>query len=105
MPLMDTDTLRRYLEFYQDLGIKDLYRRGAAAAPVQPEAPIETSVKVTPPRIIPPKDIALPPMTPQGESLLQILQDIGDCTRCRLHEKRNKLVFGVGNEKAPLVFV
>ncbi len=31
--------------------------------------------------------------------------DIGDCRRCRLHEGRNKIVFGVGNEHAPLVFV
>ena len=35
----------------------------------------------------------------------QILADIGDCRRCRLHEGRNKIVFGVGNERSPLVFV
>jgi ribosomal protein L37AE/L43A len=28
--------------------------------------------------------------------LLQILQDIGDCRRCRLHEGRNKIVFRRG---------
>ena len=39
------------------------------------------------------------------ETLLKIIQDIGDCHRCRLHEARNKIVFGVGNEQAPLVFV
>jgi DNA polymerase len=37
--------------------------------------------------------------------MLKIVQDIGDCRRCRLHEGRNKIVFGVGNEKSPLVFV
>ena len=31
MPLMETEELRRYLEFYQDLGIRDLYRRPRAA--------------------------------------------------------------------------
>jgi len=40
-----------------------------------------------------------------GETLPQILADIGDCRRCRLHEGRHKLVFGVGNPTAPLVFV
>jgi DNA polymerase len=36
----------------------------------------------------------------------QIIQDdIGDCTRCRLHEGRNKIVFGDGNPNAKLVFV
>ena len=44
-------------------------------------------------------------MTPEGDSLLKILEDIGDCRRCPLHAGRTKLVFGVGDEKAPLVFV
>jgi uracil-DNA glycosylase family 4 len=48
-----------------------------------------------------------PPATKpaSGETLLQILNDIGDCHRCRLAAGRNKLVFGVGNEHARLVFV
>ena len=71
---MDADLIRGYLEFYQDLGIKTLYRRAA-------------------------------PETPAAETLPQILADIGDCRRCRLHEGRHKLVFGVGNPAAPLVFV
>ena len=44
-------------------------------------------------------------LAPDGDTLLKILEDIGDCRRCRLHEGRNKIVFGVGNEQAPLVFV
>jgi DNA polymerase len=87
MPPMDADQLHRYLEFYQDLGIKTLYRRaapsggaGGAACPVAEE------------RVA-------------AETLPQILADIGDCRLCRLHEGRHKLVFGVGNPTAPLVFV
>ncbi len=34
-----------------------------------------------------------------------ILQDIGDCKRCRLHEARHRIVFGSGDEHAKLVFV
>jgi uracil-DNA glycosylase family 4 len=38
-------------------------------------------------------------------SLDAIRQEIGDCTRCRLHEERNRLVFGEGDPHARLVFV
>ena len=40
-----------------------------------------------------------------GETLDDIRADLGECTRCRLHKTRNKIVFGVGNPKAELVFV
>jgi len=72
------------LEFYQDLGFTHIYRR--AAAPVMEE-------------------IVIPSLAPAGDTLLRIVEDLGDCKRCRLHQKRNKIVFGVGNEKAKLVFV
>jgi DNA polymerase len=92
MPPMDADQLRGYLEFYQDLGIKTLYRRAAPAdAPAGEEATTQTTETDRPRHT--------------GETLPQILADIGDCRRCRLHEGRNKLVFGVGNPAAPLVFV
>ena len=39
-------------------------------------------------------------------AVLQAIQvDIGDCTRCRLHEGRSEIVFGSGNANARLVFV
>ncbi len=38
-------------------------------------------------------------------SLDDIRRELGDCTRCRLHEGRNHLVFGEGNPHALLVFV
>ena len=40
-----------------------------------------------------------------GDSLLKIRDDIGDCTRCKLHKGRNKIVFADGNPKAKLIFV
>jgi uracil-DNA glycosylase len=40
-----------------------------------------------------------------GDSLLKIRDDIGECTRCKLHKARNKIVFADGNPKAKLVFV
>jgi DNA polymerase len=82
---MDAETLRQYLEYYQDLGIKTLYRRGPAA-----KAEEAGHGERWP--------------APQ-EPLFRILEDIGDCHRCRLHEQRTKIVFGVGNEQSKLVFV
>jgi DNA polymerase len=37
--------------------------------------------------------------------LLAIRQDLGECTRCKLAGGRTRLVFGVGNPKAELMFV
>ena len=112
---MDAESLRQYLEFYRDLGVKSLYRRAplpgapptpprpAEAVPPAPAPPLPAAVSAE--RREPGPSIVLPEMTPANESLFQILEDIGDCRRCRLHEGRNKLVFGVGNERSPLVFV
>jgi uracil-DNA glycosylase family 4 len=83
---MNRDEIRKQLEFYQDLGVKTVYRR-AGALPVKNDPP-------------------LPPLAPPGETLAQIHADIGDdCRRCRLCEQRSKIVFGVGNEQARLVLV
>ena len=41
----------------------------------------------------------------EGDTLELIRENLGECTRCRLHEQRNKIVFGVGNPRAELVFV
>ena len=40
-----------------------------------------------------------------GDTLLKIRSDLGECTRCKLHTTRNKIVFGDGSSKAELVFV
>jgi uracil-DNA glycosylase len=91
----DADLLRRRLEFYRDLGVREIYRRAGSGSP-------EPEVRGEEPRSLFPTE---PAQAEPRESLLQILHDIGDCRRCRLHEGRTHLVFGVGNEHAPLVFV
>jgi uracil-DNA glycosylase len=37
--------------------------------------------------------------------LPQIRTDLGECTRCKLHGTRRSIVFGVGADDAPLMFV
>jgi DNA polymerase len=99
---MDADRIRQYLEFYQDLGFRTLYRRPPAVRAPEPDLP--GKLKHAPPVG---HALACPPPVAEAprETMIQILNDIGDCRRCRLHEGRNKLVFGVGNEHSPLVFV
>ena len=41
----------------------------------------------------------------EGDTLERIREDLGECTRCRLHERRHKIVFGTGTPAAKLVFV
>jgi DNA polymerase len=41
----------------------------------------------------------------EGDTLERVRENLGECTRCRLHKQRNKIVFGVGNPCAELVFV
>jgi uracil-DNA glycosylase len=121
---MDRETLKRHLEFYRDLGIRQLdipagvlppERQAAEAtlpartpAPMPP--PVAARVPPTPPRpaanLMPTNLVpTLLPVAPPDDTLQKISDEIGDCRRCRLCEKRNKIVFGSGNPQARLVFV
>lgn len=108
---MDRDEVRRKLEFYRDLGIRELYVRALPRAEAVPAAtPGPEASMATAPAALPVKvDVPAPPpmlaMTPDDDSLPRILEDIGDCTRCKLYRGRTNLVFGVGNPQAKLVFV
>lgn len=137
---MSPEHLKQRLEYYRDLGIKDLYRRPAkpglaaipveqpfipAPVPISPAAqPFRTATVPAPPanpeanpfdgppelppfptNEMPLTDIVLPGLAPEGDTLERICADIGDCTRCRLSQGRNKIVFGVGDPNTKLVFV
>src|SRR6476620_9216643 len=94
---MNPEQLKQYLEFYRDLGVKELYRVSSQQA--------QAAAAVPAPIAEPDIAIELPPLVPVSDTLESIRVDIGDCRRCRLCEQRNKIVFGVGDEQAKLVFV
>ena len=109
---MTRDEVRRYLEFYQDLGVKSLYRREAAveqavearrqeAGAGEQEAGGRRQEAGGSGQAIP----LVPPLSPVHDNLAKISEDIGDCKRCRLHEGRNRIVFGSGSPEARLAFV
>jgi len=105
---MTKDQVRKYLEFYQDLGVKTIYRRGlplSATAPEAVVAPIEKVPASGPEALVSPKLPVVLSLAPDHDNLSKISEDIGDCKRCRLHEGRNRIVFGSGNAQAKLVFV
>ena len=52
----------------------------------------------------PPQTEALPPEQ-HFAALKLIREEIGDCTRCKLSQGRNKIVFGDGDPNAKLLFV
>ena len=121
------------LRYYEDLGIRLFYRDrrtgpivvGSAAARNSAEPAIAPQgVSLTKPKVDAPKGrpAALSPriapvIAPSGpllfeavdkvadDTLLKIREDIGDCTRCKLHKGRHKIVFGDGSAKAELVFI
>ena len=89
------------VKYYKEMGIYDFYRRPVeegAELTLQPVA--ETMPLNSQP------SAALPPIIGDKPSALKLIrEDIGDCTRCRLHKGRTNLVFGVGNVNAELMFV
>ncbi len=92
---LDKETRRAVAErvrYYRDLGIHDLYRR---------EVPEEFGASVAIENDAPAESLSDP-----VEALRLIREDIGDCTRCKLHQLgRKQIVFGVGNPQAELMFV
>jgi DNA polymerase len=101
---MTPEQIARYLNFYQDLGVKNVYRRSPASP--QTAQPAPAAAKAAEVTSIPPlASLELPSLAPPGDTLAKIREDIGDCQRCGLCKQRNKIVFGSGDEQARLVFV
>jgi uracil-DNA glycosylase family 4 len=88
-----------------------LVKRPAAAIP--PASPGATGARTAPPAGMPSVQgiISHGPSLFEaaervaGDTLERIREDLGECTRCKLHRQRNKIVFGAGNPHAELVFV
>ncbi len=107
------EDLKRYINFQKTLGIRGYYTKEQPATEHTPKGsqntmePKMTSTK-TPdqPDIIQVEDqLGIFDESTKAMTLEEIREEIGDCTRCKLHTGRTKLVFGDGNPKARLVFV
>ena len=91
------------LRYYNDLGIYDFYRR---ASQQMPSAVEQNIPEPTEPASQMPRATASPTAVDRPTALRLIREEIGDCTRCRLHKQgRKQIVFGVGNPNAELMFI
>ncbi len=70
----------------------------SASSKASRELPPELRALVHPPPLFEPEPAA-------REDLETVRRDLGECTRCKLHRKRHKIVFGAGNPRAELIFV
>jgi DNA polymerase len=104
--------LAERIKYYNELGIYDFYRRPVVESSIQPEQREQMTAKV----VIPagPEENIFETTAGKPEScandpvkaLRIIREDLGDCTRCKLHKLgRKQIVFGVGNPRAELMFV
>jgi uracil-DNA glycosylase family 4 len=126
LPETSREKLEAWLRYYGDLNFDEFYidrrtmgkrsakpraTRPQTTAPAMPAATAaapSSAIRVAPARILP--VVQAPSLFEamdrvEGDTLELIRENLGECTRCRLHEQRNKIVFGAGNPRAELVFV
>ena len=94
-----TQQFTERLRFYQSLTSIGLTRPRSIDVDVI-EAPARTSEQH-----IEARTVGLGLSLASSETLTQIRENLGECTRCALHEKRTNIVFGVGSTNADLMFI
>jgi DNA polymerase len=121
VPTITNPDLRRALaervRFYNELGIYDFYTREpqsriAVDEGSSNEIPPKPREEMSPRKSSVPAKAEMQLVSPEQNisdplAALQIIrEDLGDCTRCKLHQQgRKQIVFGVGNPRAELMFV
>jgi len=99
---MSSDQLKAHLEFFEELGVDGIRRepewRGRSG--------VGTGSFRGPEGSAPLQDALVPVFSSPDAALKAIREDLGDCTRCKLHALgRKQIVYGVGNPSADLMFV
>ena len=89
-----------HLRYLAEIGVD-----GVTRDPVWSRRPAE--VRIVPPEPDRPAAVAEAgdPQADPAAVLAGVRNDIGDCTRCKLHTGRRHIVFGIGNPRARLMFV
>jgi uracil-DNA glycosylase len=133
MPAIDPQLrqlLAERIRYYHELGIYDFYRRdrksneiaegiaiaaeGDEPSRIQPELREEMPSRKSAAVAVAQEENIFEVVNPKPEygaadpvaALKLIREDLGDCTRCKLHKQgRKQIVFGVGNPRADLMFI
>ena len=96
---MPNEQLEAHLEFFRELGVDGVRRDAEWRSRASDRAAMVETIDAAQPQ-----PAAL--LSSPGEALVAIRQDLGECTRCKLHGLgRRQIVFGVGNPAADLMFV
>jgi uracil-DNA glycosylase len=127
LPVLDPELKRALaarIRYYNELGIYDFYRRETVSSSTATQTLSESFSQLEPREEMPPRRSAAAARTipePNLEvianrpeygvhdpvrALKVIRDDLGDCTRCVLHQQgRKQIVFGVGNPQTELMFI
>lgn len=113
--------LAERLRYYNELGIYDFYRRELHSETLseieenQPQPELREEMRRKSAVVAKPVEeniLEVSKNRPEQKvadpvaALRLIREDLGDCTRCKLHQQgRKQIVFGVGNPNAELMFV
>jgi len=115
--------LAEWVAYLKDIGVREMRRprpaRRAAALPAvsdsrstvrsaQSTAPSARSAKPADQPVLLAVDergFDTPAPDDPAQRLQEVCDDLGQCTRCKLHAGRTNVVFGVGNPKARLMFI
>lgn len=107
--------LKRHLEFQKSMGVarvpvekkakEETVPKAPEKEPVRTQAKAQLKTETRDDVIRIEEQIGIFDASAKKMTLEEIREEIGDCTRCKLHEGRTNLVFGEGNPKARLVFV
>lgn len=105
------EELKNYFEFQKVLGLQAVFMP-TKKKEENPQVSKKGSIPRTQPQDEKEKSIikvreqlSIFDATAKRLTLEEIRDEIGDCTRCKLHEGRTNIVFGEGDPKARLVFV
>jgi uracil-DNA glycosylase family 4 len=96
--LVMNDDLRNEIAFLRDIGFTHLDLVGGSGLGVGGSAPVSTTLDS------PPTPNSQPPTTP-SDDWTNLQQIATACTQCRLAGTRTKVVYGVGNPNADLMFI
>jgi uracil-DNA glycosylase family 4 len=122
LPEASREKLEAWLRYYGDLNLGEFYidRKARGKRFVEPRAVLLQTTPAATLAAAPEVTSAVPanilPVVQavslfealdrvEGDTLELVRENLGECTRCRLHKQRNKIVFGAGNARAELVFV
>ncbi|MCK9418498.1 MAG: uracil-DNA glycosylase [Nitrospirae bacterium] len=91
--------VKAHLEYRRALGMS--FVEMASSGDSRSAAPVAS--KADPVKTV--SSLVEKPFVSQSSGLAAVREELGDCTRCKLHKGRKNLVFGEGDPNAALVFV